>query len=74
MVMSSTHALPFSILNPIAQLLLFIWAIFTTPIAVVISLRYKSGSDKPESDYLFSRLLIIIGVDLDFLVWLDLSI
>ena len=40
MVMSSTHALPFSILNPIAQILLFIWAIFATPIAMVISLRY----------------------------------
>ena len=74
MVMSSTHALPFSILNPIAQFLLFIWAIFTIPIAMVISLRYTSEFDKPESDYLFSRLLLIIGVDLDFLASLDLPI
>ena len=39
LVMSSTHALPFSILNPIVQALLFIWAIITTPLAMVISLR-----------------------------------
>jgi len=41
MVMSSTHALPFSILNPIAQLFLFVWAIIATPIAMVLSI--KSG-------------------------------
>ena len=39
MVMSSTHALPFSILNPVAQLFLFIWAIIATPIAMVASIK-----------------------------------
>ena len=39
MVMSSTHALPFSILNPVAQLFLFIWVIIATPIAMIVSIK-----------------------------------
>ena len=39
MVMSSTHALPFSVLNPFAQLFLFVWAIIATPIAMIMSIK-----------------------------------
>ena len=36
-VASFTHTLPFSFMNPVIQLFIFIWAIISIPIAMVIS-------------------------------------
>ena len=36
-VVSMTHTLPFSVLNPFIQLLIFIWAFISVPIAIITS-------------------------------------